>query len=169
MKRVLRQNRLDAEDRLSRALPFCSRSFLDALDQAFNALLIGFLGEMPPTGKRRELDGHFLGVAEAVEVLSPPARRILLAAVEPVAGEGLAVEDGSNRVDSRPVPDPLDKILFATLGESVLQPLDLSFFFWADDDRLIAAGEDRYLPTGQTVDLSRQVRAQVLHEVGDFF
>jgi len=34
-------------------------------------------------------------MAEAVEDLSPAARCILLAAVEPVAGQGLAVEEGS--------------------------------------------------------------------------
>src|SRR5215510_7857765 len=113
---------------------------------------------MSPARKRRELDGFLLGVAEAVEDLSSAACCVLLAAVEPVACQGLTVEKGSGCVDSRPFPDPLDKVLFTALRQAVLQPLDLSLFFRADDDRLVAAGEDRSFPAGQTVDLACQVR-----------
>ena len=100
MQRVLRQNRFDAEDRSSRSLPLRGRSFLDALDQGSNPVLVSLIGEMPPAGKTREVDGLLLGVAEAVEGLSPAACSVLQATIEPVAGQRLAVENGSRRVEA---------------------------------------------------------------------
>jgi hypothetical protein len=56
---------------------------------------------MLPAGKRRELDGHLLGVAEAVEILTRRRAAYSRLRLKPVAGQGLAVEDGSTRVASR--------------------------------------------------------------------
>jgi hypothetical protein len=83
------------------------------LNQAFNALLIGFLGEMLPAGKRWELDGHFLRVAEAVEDLAAPAGRRR----ETETGDGARhfVENTSYwRVAARDQPTP-SRRSYATL------------------------------------------------------
>ena len=100
MQRILGQNRLDAEDRSSCPLPLRRGPFLDPPDQGSNSVFVSLIGEISPARKTREVDGLLLGVAEAVEGLSPAACSVLQATIEPVAGQRLAVENGSRRVEA---------------------------------------------------------------------
>src|SRR5262245_32149406 len=97
---------------------------------------------MFPAGKRIEGQGLWSGILVRFVLLSPTACRVLLATVEPVAGERLAAENRLYHVDSGPVREVSHQILLTTMAENVPEPLDLGGLLVADEDRAVARGED---------------------------
>src|SRR5262245_3578477 len=101
---IFGQDRRDAEHRLSRSQSLRGGLVLDLLDESLDTLLIGLVREVLPAGELREHDGFLCGIAVTVESLSPAACRVFLAAVEPIADQGLAVQESADAMDARPIP-----------------------------------------------------------------
>lgn len=98
------------------------------------------------------------------EGLALAPSEVLLAAVEPEALERLAIQDGADGTDARPVSQALDQILLAAMGQDIAQPLDLGPLLVADGDRLVPAAPELLPPAHQPAGLTSQVRVEVAHE-----
>jgi hypothetical protein len=115
-------------------------------------------------GGRREVYRLDARVLEAVEFLSPVAGGILLGAIEPIALEVFALEQGPGDVDPRPILGPCDKAFFASVREEVLQPLDLGPLLVADHDRPVSLGPELLGPAIEPAGFPGDVRAHIAHE-----
>ncbi len=92
---VLTQNRRDPQRLTSRSRgPGCGLLF-DLMDQVKGAFSPDWLRKVSPAGERRQVQRLDVRVLETVEGLSPVAGGVLLGAVEPVAGEILALDQGA--------------------------------------------------------------------------
>jgi hypothetical protein len=92
--RVLTQNRRDPQRLTSRSRgPGCGFLF-DLMNQVKGALSPDRLRKVPPAGERRQVQRLDVRVLETVEGLSPVAGCVLPGAIEPVAGEILAPNQG---------------------------------------------------------------------------
>jgi hypothetical protein len=105
VRRVLSQDRPDSERLGTRPLPGCGGVLFDLSGHVGDALLVGFWGEVLPAGERREGHGLGGGVAETVGVLPFVAGEVLLGAVEPGAGEGLAVCELPDGLETGPLAE----------------------------------------------------------------
>ena len=163
---ISRRHGLGSQDRLARLLPLPGGFLFDARLQAGDPVPVLLLREAFPAGQGREVDGQFGSVVVPAEALAPPAGGVLLGAAEPIALQRLAVQDGGQGVDARPVPDLLDQSLLDTLRGDIAEDRHLLLLLVADDDRGVAPGEHRPLPVGEPVDLLGEVAVEVLHEAG---
>src|SRR4029077_13140689 len=101
-------------------LAFRSRSsdrgfFFDFMDQFEGASPPDVFRKVLPAGEGREVQRLDAGVLETVEGLSPVAGGVLLGAIKPVAGQILALDQGTGDVDSRPIRRSCDQPLFAAV------------------------------------------------------
>lgn len=164
---MLSQDLRRAERVGSRLPPGRGGFLLDLLGHGPDALPVGLRRQMLPAGKRREGHGLGGGVLERIGVLSPPAAGgVLLGAVEPGAGERLAVHDLANAVEPRPLPETGHQVLFDPMAQDVLQSRNLRLLLAADQDRLVAPLPDLARPAGEPGHLPRQIRVEVAGEFG---
>src|SRR4029077_7171120 len=136
----------------------------DLLDEVASPGAPSVLGQVLPAGEGREVQGLGSGELKAVEGLSPVAGRVLLSAVEPGAGEILALDQRLGDVDSRPVLGTRDEPFLAAVREEVSQPCDLGRLFAADHDPLISPRPDLLPPAVEAADLAGEVGVHVRHE-----
>ncbi len=85
-------------------------------------------------------------MAEAIDGLSLAAGEVLLGAVEPGAGQGLAVRELPDGLEAGPLAELGDKVLFDPVAEDVPKTRDLHFLLVADQDRLVAPVPDLARP-----------------------
>src|SRR6185295_15377343 len=164
MLRVPRQDRLHSFDRPAGAAPLQRSLGNHGIHQGLDAGPVHLWRQVGPTGDWRKFHGLFRGIAQTFEFLSLIARRVLAAAVEPVSGHGLTVEQGIDAMYSRPVLGAIDEALLDGIAEDVEKSLDLRRVLVGNHSRVVAALEDRSLPAGEAVDLDRQLGFQVSHE-----
>src|SRR5947209_9452721 len=169
MERIPGQDGVDSQNSGPRRFSHDRGFGFNILSQGGDALAVGFLREMSPAGERGE--GHRLDrrILEAVILLSANPSRMLLAAIEPVAGQRSAFKQGSKRVYAGPIQNPLYKLLFDALRQNILENLHLGSFLVGDDGHFVAAVENWSAPTRHAVSLQSQLRFEVPHKISRLF
>ena len=161
------EDRLDSEHWQAGLAPPKGRGLLDGLHQGGDSLPVVIRGQMRPTGDWREDDRLFRREPQRLEGQALVAGGVLPRPLEPVAGQGLAVEQGSTGLHARPISHPLHQVLLDSVRQNVGEALDLRSLFLGDDGHVVAALEDVALPAGQAVDLAGELGLDVAHEAGD--
>src|ERR1700709_1110425 len=113
------QDRRGAERLASRCRSSDRGFLLDLMNQVESAGSPDVFRKVLPTGEGREVQRLDARVSEPVEGLSPIAGGVLLGAIEPIAGQILALDQGPGDVNSRPILGPFDKALLDAIREQV--------------------------------------------------
>src|SRR5262249_10281314 len=123
--RILLPNGRRTAGRLIEDLSLQGSLALDVGDSLGNPPPVLLGREMRPAGARvgvHRVGGRELQASEGL-ALAPGA--VLPGAVEPVPSERLALQEGPDSRDSRPVPQLLDQALLAAVRQHILEPPDL--------------------------------------------
>jgi len=105
---------------------------------------------------------------QAIEILPAATGAALLCAVEPVALDRLALDQGPDGMHPGPVPGTLDQpsnALLHAVSKDVFETSNLGALLLADNDRPEAPGPDFVTPVDEAADLPGQVGVEVAHEV----
>jgi hypothetical protein len=123
---------------------------------------------MLPAGEGREDHRLSPGVLKRVGILSSPATSgVLLRPVEPGAGQGGTGQDRPGAVESWPLQELGDKLLFDPVAEDIPKTRHLRLFLAADQDGLAAPVPDLPRPDGEAAHFPREVRVEVADETGE--
>src|SRR5436190_4294859 len=142
----------------------CLGVAFDLRNEFRDSLPIGVGVEMRPARKRRE--NHFVILDEVIQgnLGAATARIVELRSIEPGASIRPAGEQRSSTVDTRPRTGGVDKSLFATVRQEVVELPDLCGLLVADENGVVTTVPDRRIPFGQSADLARSVGIDVTHE-----